>query len=95
MARGASFALRRAGARIAELNAADANARATAQSRDARILTMSARCAQLQPDFASALESPQSATRARGVEEFATWASAQAQLGEVASCERVLAAAPR
>ena len=94
-ARGASFALRRAGARIAELNAADAAARATAQSRGARILAMSARCAQLQPDFATALESPQSATRARGVEEFATWASAQAQLGEVASCERVLAAAPR
>jgi hypothetical protein len=95
MARGASFALRRAGARIAELNGADAAARSAAQSRGARILAMTARCAQLQPDFATELESPQPATRARGVEEFTTWASAQAQLGEVASCERVIAAAPR
>jgi hypothetical protein len=95
MARGASFALRRAGARVAEINAADAAARSSAQARGARILAMTARCAQVQPDFASALESPQPATRAKGVEEFATWASAQAQLGEVASCERVIAAAPR
>ena len=95
MARGASFALRRAGARIAEINAPDAAARSAAQARGARILAMTARCTQLQPDFATALESPQPATRARGVEDFTTWANAQAQLGEVASCERVLAAAPR
>ena len=95
MARGASFALRRAGARIAEINAPDAAARSAAQARGARILAMTARCTQLQPDFATALESPQPATRARGVEDFTAWANAQAQLGEVASCERVLAAAPR
>ena len=95
MARGASFALRRAGARIAEINAPDAAARSEAQARGARILAMTARCTQLQPDFATALESPQPAMRARGVEDFTAWANAQAQLGEVASCERVLAAAPR
>jgi len=95
MARGASFALRRAGARIAEINAPDAAARSAAQARGARILAMTARCTQLQPDFATALESPQPAMRARGVEDFTAWANAQAQLGEVASCERVLAAAPR
>ena len=95
MARGASFALRRAGARIAEINAPDAAARSAAQARGARILAMTARCTQLQPDFATALEAPQPATRARGVEDFTAWANAQAQLGEVASCERVLAAAPR
>ena len=95
MARGASFALRRAGARIAEINAPDAAARSAAQGRGARLLAMTARCTQLQPDFATALESPQPATRARGVEDFTAWANAQAQLGEVASCERVLAAAPR
>jgi hypothetical protein len=95
MARGASFALRRAGARIAEINAPDAAARSAAQARGARLLAMTARCTQLQPDFATALESPQPATRARGVEDFTAWANAQAQLGEVASCERVLAAAPR
>ena len=95
MARGASFALRRAGARIAEINAPDVAARSAAQARGARILAMTARCTQLQPDFATALESPQPATRARGVEDFTAWANAQAQLGEVASCERVLAAAPR
>ena len=95
MSRGASFALRRAGARVAELNAADAAARTAAQARGARILAMTARCTQLQPDFATALESAQPATRARGVQDFAAWASAQAQLGEVASCERVIAAGPR
>ena len=95
MARGASFALRRAGARIAEINAPDVAARSVAQAGGARILAMTARCTQLQPDFATALESPQPATRARGVEDFTAWANAQAQLGEVASCERVLAAAPR
>jgi len=95
MTRGASFALRRAGARVAEINATDAAARSAAQGGGARILAMTARCTQLQPDFAAALESPQPATRARGVEDFAAWANAQSQLGEVASCERVLAAAPR
>jgi hypothetical protein len=95
MARGASFALRRAGARLAELNAATPAARTAAQARNARLLTMSARCAQLQPDFVGALESPEPSVRARGVEQFAAWASAQADLGEVAACERVLATAPR
>ena len=95
MTRGASFALRRAGARVAEINASDAAARSAAQSRGARILAMTARCTQLSPDFTTALESAQPATRARGVEDFSTWANAQAQLGEVASCERVLASAPR
>jgi hypothetical protein len=95
MARGTSFALLRAGARVAEINAADAPARAAAQARHARILTMTARCALLQPDFASALESPQAPVRARAIEQFAAWASAQSQFGEVAACERVLASAPR
>jgi hypothetical protein len=95
MARGASFALQRAGARVAEINASDPTARSAAQARGARILATTARCTQLQPDFVAALESPQPATRARGVEDFAAWANAQSQLGEVASCERVLAAAPR
>jgi hypothetical protein len=95
MTRGTTFALRRAGARIAEVNAADARARTTAQSRHARILEATARCAQAQPDFAADLEAPASATRARGVERFAAWASAQARDGEVGACERLVAAAPR
>jgi hypothetical protein len=94
-ARGASFALRRAGARVAEINAANPPARAAAQAMHARILATTARCTQLQPDFAASLESPQAAVRARGVEQFAAWASAQAREGEVGACERVLAAAPR
>lgn len=94
-ARGATFALRRAGARVAEINAADAGARSAAQSRGARLLAASARCAQWEPDFAAALESPDAASRARGVEQFAAWADARAQFGEVAACERVVANAPR
>ena len=56
---------------------------------------MTARCAQAQPDFVTALESPQAAVRAAGVAQFGAWASAQAQLGEVAACERLLASTPR
>lgn len=95
MERGATFALRRAGARIAEINAADAAARAAAQARHARILAMSARCAQVQPDFTTALESAQSSVRASGVAQFGAWANAQAKDGEVSACARLLASAPK
>lgn len=90
MARGATFALRRAGARIAETNAANPSARAAAQAGQARVLAATARCAQAQPDFGTALESPAAATRARGVEQFGAWASAEAQDGEVRACERLV-----
>ena len=90
-ARGATFALRRAGARVAELNAADASARSAATARHARILAMTAGCAQATPDFANALEAPQPAQRATAIDQFATWASAQSELGEVGACERLLA----
>jgi hypothetical protein len=89
MTRGATFALQRAGARIAETNAADQRARSAAQSRHARILQATARCAAVQPDFTAALESPVTPTRARGVEQFGDWASAQARDGEVLACERL------
>jgi hypothetical protein len=92
MKRSATFALRRAGARIAEANAQDDAARKAAQAGHARILAASARCAQAQPDFAAELESPAPATRAHGVEQFGAWASAQAKEGEVAACERLAAA---
>jgi len=88
---GATFALRRAGAEIAEANAGDASARATAQSSRVRILTATANCARSQPDFATALESPNASIRERGVEQFGAWASAQARDGEVGACERVAA----
>src|SRR6185312_6143741 len=53
--RSATFALRRAGARIAEINAGDAPAgRAAAQALHARILAAAARCTLAQPDFAAA-----------------------------------------
>ena len=89
--RGASFALRRAGARVAELNAADASARSVAQAAHARVLALSARCVQRQPDFAGALESPQQAAREGAIEQFSAWAGAQARDGEVAACERLVA----
>ena len=92
MKRGATFALRRAGARIAEANAGNDAARKAAQTGHARILAASARCAQAQPDFPSELESTAAATRARGVEQFGAWASAQAKDGEVGACERLAAA---
>jgi hypothetical protein len=95
MTRGATFALQRAGARVAETNALDDRARKAAQARHARILEATARCTQLRPDFASDLESATPATRARGVEQFGTWASAQARDGEVGACARLATAAPR
>jgi hypothetical protein len=91
MTRGATYALQRAGARIAEANAADAAARAAAQSRHARILEASARCAQAQPDFATELDSAAPSTRAHGVEQFGAWAEAQARSGEVGACLRLTA----
>ena len=91
MTRAATFALRRAGAEIADANATDPAARAAAQSSRARILSATANCSQAQPDFPAALESPDAAIRARGVEEFGTWASAQARDGEVGACQRLAA----
>jgi hypothetical protein len=91
MKRSVTFALRRAGARIAEANAKDEAARKAAQTEHARILTASARCAQAQPDFVNELESATPATRQRGVDQFAAWASAQARDGEVAACEKLAA----
>jgi hypothetical protein len=91
MQRSATFALQRAGARIAEANASDDAARKTAQGRHARILEASARCAQAQPDFATELESATPATRARGVEQFGAWANAQARDGEVTACRKLAA----
>jgi hypothetical protein len=87
--RGATFALRRAGARVAEINAPDANARAAAQLGNARVLEAAAQCAQAQPDFEAGLESAAPAARARAVDQFAAWASAQAKDGEVGACRRL------
>ena len=89
MTRGATFALRRAGARIAEADAADEKSRAAAQSGHARIIEATARCAQAQPDFATELESPAGRVRARGLDAFSAWASAQARDGEVGACARL------
>jgi hypothetical protein len=91
MKRGATFALRRSGASIAEANVAEGTARAAMRSSHARIIAATARCAQAQPDFTTALESPSAATRSRGVEQFGTWAAAQARDGEVGACERLIA----
>ena len=91
--RGATFALRRVGARIAELNAADDKARGLAQRRHAAILATAAQCAQVTPDFSAAFESAAAAERTKGVEQFAAWAGAQAGEGEVRACERRIAAA--
>jgi hypothetical protein len=91
MKRGATFALQRAGARIAEANARDEAARKAAQTGHARILEASARCAQAQPDFVGEFESSAPATRARGVEQFGAWANAQAKDGEVGACRNLAA----
>ena len=91
--RAATFALRRAGARIAEIDAADAKSRAAAQALAARILEASAACTLAEPDFESALESPDAKVRERGIGEFEAWAGAQAKEGEVGACDRRVAAA--
>ncbi|HJU21364.1 MAG TPA: hypothetical protein VJ891_02545 [Casimicrobiaceae bacterium] len=89
--RGATYALRRAGAELAEVNAQNADARATARANRARILEATMRCAQVQPDFATELESQTASVRERGVEQFGAWASEQARDGEVHACERLAA----
>ena len=93
--RAATFALRRAGARIAEIDAADAKSRAAAQALAARILEASAACTLAEPDFESALESPDATLRQRGIGEFEAWAAAQAKEGEVGACDRRVAATRR
>ena len=93
--RGATFALRRAGARVAEIDAADAASRGAAQALAARTLEASAACTIAEPDFDSALESPDPKVRERGVREFGAWVGAQEKLGEVRACERRVAAARR
>jgi hypothetical protein len=89
MTRGATFALQRAGTRVAEINAPDAKARAAAQLANARVLEAAAQCAQAQPDFEAGLESATPATRARAVDQFVAWANAQARDGEVGACQRL------
>ncbi|HEX8741480.1 MAG TPA: hypothetical protein VF925_15255 [Casimicrobiaceae bacterium] len=54
--RAATFALRRAGARVATVNADGPRARAAADALQARALAGSARCAEAGPDFASEFE---------------------------------------
>jgi hypothetical protein len=90
-ARGATLALRLAGARVAELNGANDAARAAARAAHARVLTLTGRCAIATPDFTAAFESPRPADRAAAIEQFASWANAMAEFGEVSACERLLA----
>lgn len=89
MSRGATFALRRAGARIAETNAGGPADTKAAALRQARLLEATARCAAARPDFASELESAAAPSRQRGIEQFVAWASAEARDGEVAACEHL------
>jgi len=91
MARGATFALRRAGAEIADANVVEAAARAHVQASRTRILAETSNCSQAQPDFNAALESASAEIRARGVEQFGAWARAQARDGEVGACQRLAA----
>jgi len=93
-ARGATFALRLAGARVAEQNAANDAARTAARTTHARVLALTGRCAIATPDFIAALESPRAADRTAAIEQFASWANAQAEQGEVDACQRLLASAP-
>lgn len=86
--RAATFALRRAGARIAAVNADGSAARAAADALQARALEASARCAANEPDFASDFESPDRAVRARAVAAYDRWVTLRAELGEVAACAK-------
>lgn len=96
MARRAStFALRRAGARVAAVNAEGEEAKAGAGALQARALEASARCAEVQPDFESELESADRGVRERAVEAWGRWVAARAELGEVAACARAVSARPR
>lgn len=93
--RAATFALRRAGARVAAVNADGRESRAVADALQARALEASAQCAAAEPDFASEFESADRAARERAVAAYDRWVAARAKLGEVAACERAVSAAPR
>ena len=86
--RAATFALRRAGARIATVSADGPQARAAADALQARALAASARCAEAGPDFASEFESPDRAVRGRAVAAYDRWVTLRAKLGEVAACAK-------
>jgi hypothetical protein len=92
--RASTFALRRAGARIAEVDAPGADARDSARKLQAAIVVANARCTVAGPDFENALESSATTERAKGVGEFGDWVNAQARSGEVAACEQAVAATP-
>lgn len=86
--RAATFALRRAGARVATVNADGPRARAAADALQARALAGSARCAEAGPDFASEFESPDAVVRGRSVAAYDRWVTLRAKLGEVAACAK-------
>ena len=92
MMRGATFALRRAGARIAEDQRRRCRPPAPPRRRVMRASSRRRRAARRRsPISPTALESAAPATRARGIEQFGAWASAQARDGEVGACERLVA----
>src|SRR5262249_6529358 len=88
--RASSMLARRSGTSMLERNATDAAARSSAQSRQAELLAQNGRCGDLVPR--AQLDSADAATRARAVRDTELWVRTLAQYGEVAGCERLLAA---
>jgi hypothetical protein len=91
--RGSSMLAQHNGAWIMERNAADAAAQNTARERQAQLVALRGRCAQLHPT--AELQSSDAAARARAVAAADAWIRAMAQYGEAAGCERMLAHNPR
>ena len=83
---GANWALRTAGARMAERSAVPGPAQAAAQLLLSDVQRRAYECAEAGNALAAALESPDAAVRARAVAQWEVRVSQDAQLGEVAAC---------
>jgi hypothetical protein len=84
--RGATWALRLAGARLAERSAADGPAQTAAQQQLADVTRRAFECAETGDPLAIAFESPDAAVRARAVVQWEARLTTDAQIGEAAAC---------
>lgn len=87
-ARGATWSLRLAGARLAERAAPTAEALALAQQQLAEMRALSLACAAAGDTVAAALESADADLRSRAALEWEARIQRNAENGEVAACAR-------
>lgn len=84
--RGATWALRIAGARLAERSAAEGPAQTAAQQQLAEVTRRAFECAETGNPLTAAFESQDAAARARAVVEWEARLTTDVQIGEAAAC---------